>query len=265
LDYNYLPPRDAFALANPVVLQALALDDTLAEPHTSLGHLRLHEFKWTAAEEQFKRAIEVNPGYGTAHYYYGNLLAALGRFDDAVAEAQRALDLDPLSPNTRVNRLFTLYLARRYDEALAQVHETVEIDPHYVGVYYYLGLICERLGRYEDAIKAFQTMTPFARSGPTTLAGLGYVYAVAGRREEALNVLQRLEEVSTREYVSTYDLALLFLALGDTDRGFALLSKAYEDHSSFLPFIKIDARLDGVRSDPRLRELVRGMNFPAGR
>jgi TolB-like protein/tetratricopeptide (TPR) repeat protein len=262
LDYNYLPPRDAFALAKTALLDALRLDDTLAEPHTSLGHLRLHEFNWRAAQQAFEHAVALNPGYGTAHYYHGNLLAAFGRFDDAVAAAQRSLEIDPLSPNTRVNRLFTLYLARRYDEALHQVHETIEIDPSYVGVHYYLGLIYERLGRYNDAIAAFKTVSPIARTGPTTLAALGYVYAVAGQRQDALEILQRLTHWSQYEYVSSYDLALLHLALGDRDRAFALFAQAYEDHSSFLPFLNVDARLDGVRSDPQFIDLVRRMNFP---
>lgn len=266
LDYNYLPPHDAFALANRVLLEALTLDSTLAEPHTSLGHLRLHEFKWTAAEQQFKRALELNPGYGTAHYYYGNLLAALGRWDEAFGEAHRALGLDPMSPNTRQNQLFILYLARRYDDALAQAKETVELDPTYLAVHYYLGLIYDRLGKYDEAIAAFQKVgSNDSNRGATVLAALGHTYAIAGKRDEALGILKRLEETSSREYVSTYDLALLSLALGDKDRAFALFSKAYEDHSSFLPFIAIDARLDSVRSDPRFNELVRWMNFPASR
>jgi TolB-like protein/Tfp pilus assembly protein PilF len=265
LDYNYLAPHDAFALANRVVLQALALDDTLAEPHTSLGHLRLHEFNWTAAEQQFKRAIELNPGYGTAHYYYGNLLAAFGRWDEAFAEAQRALALDPMSPNTRQNQLFILYLGRRYDEALAQARETIEIDPTYLAIHYYVGLIYDRLGKHDEAIAAFQKVVgPKTSRGATVLAALGHTYAIAGRRDEALTVLRQLEETPKHEYVSTYDLALLHLGLGDTDRAFALFSKAYNDHSSFLPFIKVDARLDGVRSDARFNEVVRRMNFPAG-
>jgi TolB-like protein/Tfp pilus assembly protein PilF len=263
-DYNYLPPHDAFNLANPVVQHALTLDDMLAEPHTSLGHLRLHEFKWTAAEEQFKRAIELNPGYGTAHYYYGNLLAALGRWDEAFAEAQRALGLDPMSPNTRQNQLFIFHLARHYDDALAQAREIIALDPTYLAIHYYVGLIYERLGKYEKAIAAFQKVGAKGSRGATVLAAIGYTYAIAERRDEALKVLQRLEEVSTREYVSTYDLALVSFALGEPDRAFALLSKAYDDHSSFLPFLNVDARLEGVRSDPRFEELVRRLRFPGG-
>jgi TolB-like protein/Tfp pilus assembly protein PilF len=262
LDYNYLPPRDAFTLTERVVRQALTLDDTLAEPHTSLGHLHLHEFKWAAAEAQFQRAIGLNPGYGTAHYYYGNLLAALGRWNEAFGEAQRALGLDPMSPNVRQNRLFILYLARRYDEALAEAHETVEIDPTYLAIHYYIGLIYERMAKFDAAIAAFHKLGPGSSRGATVLAAIGYTYATAGRRDEALKTLDRLDEVSRREYVSTYDFALLLLALGNTDRAFALLSKAYDDHSSFLPFLNVDARLDAARSDPRFKQLVARMNFP---
>ena len=191
-------------------------------------------------------------------------MAALHRWDEAFEEAQRALALDPMSPNTRQNQLFIFYLGRRYDEALAQAHETIEIDSTYLAIHYYVGLIYDRLGKYDEAIGAFQKVVgPKTSRGATVLAALRHTYAIAGRRDEALAVLKQLEEVSKSEYVSTYDLALLLLALGDRDRAFALFSKAYDDHSSFLPFISIDARLDGVRSDARFDELVRRMNFPA--
>ena len=264
LDYNYLPPREAFALADRVLLDALRLDNTLAEPHTSLGHLRLHQFNWAAAEQQFKRAIELNPGYDTAHYYYGNLLAAFGQFDEAVAEANRALELDPISPNARQNRLFILYLARRYDQAVEQVKETIDLDPTYTELYYYLGHFYERQGDYRRAIEAFNKVSPKShRKGGTVLAAIAYAHAKAGHREEALDVLRQLEELSTREYVSSYDLALLHLALGNKDAAFVQLSKAFDDHSSYLPFLNVDARLDEVRTDPRFQTLVRRMNFPA--
>jgi TolB-like protein/Tfp pilus assembly protein PilF len=167
LDYNHLPPREAFGLADRSVLEALRLDDTLAEPHTSLGHLRLHQFDWPSARQQFQRAIELNPGYGTAHYYYGNLLAAFGLFDAAIAEANTALELDPISSNSRQNRAFILYLARRYDEALREVHEILEMEPHYATINHYLGSIYERLGQYGRAIDAFRKVSAIGRANST--------------------------------------------------------------------------------------------------
>jgi TolB-like protein/Flp pilus assembly protein TadD len=266
LDYNYLPPREAFALADQVLLDALRLDNTLAEPHTSLGHLRLHQFNWAAAARQFTRAIELNPGYDTAHYYYANLLAALGRFDEALTEADWALELDPLSPNTRQNRLFILYLARRYEQAGEEVAETLDMDPAYTALYYYVGQLYERQGAYGRAIEAFHKVSSKSQSrGATVLAAIGYTHARAGHRDAAIDVLEQLKELSAREYVSSYDLALLYLALGDKDRAFATLSKAYDDYSSFLPFLNVDARLDEVRADPRFEALVERMNFPSVR
>lgn len=263
LDYNYLPPRDAFALADQVLLDALRLDNTLAEPHTSLGHLRLHQFNWAAAARQFTRAIELNPGYDTAHYYYANLLAAFGRFDEALAEVNRTLELDPISANTRQNWLFILYLARRYDQAIEQVTDTMEMDPEYTALNYYLGQVYERQGAYACAIEAFHKVSQKSHSrGATVLAAIGYTHARAGNRDAAIDVLKELDELAAREYVSSYEIALLHLALGDKERAFSKLSKAYDDYSSFLPFLNVDSRLDEVRTDPRFLALVERMNFP---
>ena len=265
LDYNYLPPREAFALADRMLLDALRLDNTRPEPHASLGHLRLHQFDWTAAARQFTRAIELNPGYDTAHYYYANLLAAFGRFDEALAEANRTIELDPLSPNTRQNRLFILYLARRYQEAIEEVAETFEMDPAYTGLYYYLGLVYERQGAYDQAMEAFHKVSPKSHNrGATVLAAIGYTHARAGDREAAISVLNQLEELAAREYVSPYDLGLLHLALGDEERAFVYLWKAYDAYSSFLPFANVDARLDAIRADGRFVALLARLNVPLG-
>jgi TolB-like protein/Tfp pilus assembly protein PilF len=261
-DYNHRRPREAFALANDAVREALRLDDTLAEPHSSLAHLRFHQFEFEAAEEEFRRAITLNPGYGTAHYYYANLLAALGRFDEAILEAHRALELDPMNANTRQNRMFIFYLARRYDEALAQVQETLELDPAYSALHYWLGLIYERQGRYDDAIREFEITGSSESRGLTVMAAVAFAHAEAGRRAEAIRLLERLEAEATRAYVSAYDVALVHGALGDEDRACALLDKASDDHASFLPFLGIDARFDRLRDNPRVEALVRQMKLP---
>jgi TolB-like protein/Tfp pilus assembly protein PilF len=263
LDYNYLLPRDAFALANRTVLEALRLDDTLADPHTSLGHLRLHEFNWRAAEQEFTRAIALNPSYATAHYYYGNLLAALGRTDEAVAEARRVLELDPMSANARQNLAFLLYLGERYDEALKQCADAVAIDPGSANTDYLIGLINERLGRHDEALAAFHQRWPAASGRGTTIAAaVGFVHARAGRRDEALQVRNRLESLADQEYVSSYDMALLYVALGDADHAVERLWRGHQEYSSFLPYLNVDARFDSLRSHPSFRALIERMRFP---
>jgi tetratricopeptide (TPR) repeat protein len=245
-------------------VDALRLDNTLAEPHTSLGHLRLHQFRWTAAEQHFTHAIELNAGYDTAHYYYANLLAAFGRFDDALGEANRALELDPVAVNTRQNRMYILLLARRYEEAVAQAAEIIEMDPAYTALHYDLGRVYLCRSEYQRAIEAFQNVSSKSesRGGTTVLAAVGYAHAKAGHHTEAIAILRRLEALSSSDYVSSYDLALLHLALGNTDEAFVQLSKAYDHHSSHLPFLNVDARLDEVRTDPRFQALVQRMNLP---
>jgi TolB-like protein/Tfp pilus assembly protein PilF len=262
LDYNYLPPRDAFALADRVLLEALRLDNTLAEAHTSLGHLRLHQFAWDDAERQFLRAIELHAGYDTAHFYYANLLAARGRFDQAVAAADQSLALDPMSANTRQNRLFVFYLARRYDEARDQSLETLDMDPGYTGLYYSLGLIYERQGKYDRAIEAFErvSMRPHNR-GTTVRAAVGFTLARAGRREQAAAILEALEAAARSEYVSSYDLALLHLSLGHRQEAADRLSRACDEHASFMPFVNVDARFDELRPDPRFQAVVRRLGL----
>jgi TolB-like protein/tetratricopeptide (TPR) repeat protein len=266
MDHNYLPPREAFGLADEALGNALRLDDTLAEPHTSLGHLRLHQLDWLNAERAFARSIALNGGYDAAHFYLSNLLAALGRFDEAVAAATRAIEFDPMTANARGNRVFILYLARRYDEAIREGTETLDMDPTYTPLHYHLGLSYAQQGAYDRALDAF---TRIRRSSPnpaaTVLAAIGYTQARAGQRPAALEALHSLEAMSASEYVSPYGAALLHLALGDKDRACALLTSACEEYSSFTPFLGVDPRLDELRTDERFLALVARLHLPAHR
>jgi TolB-like protein/tetratricopeptide (TPR) repeat protein len=259
LDYSYLPPQKACGLATVSALRALEIDETLAEAHTSLGHRAIHEFDWVGAETSFRRALALNAGYGTAHYYYANFLAAVGRFPEAVAEARWALALDPVAISVILNAAFIDHLAGRPDDARVLLEKALEIDSKFVHAHHYSGLIYERQRRYEQAIGAFRKALG---RGTGTRAALGHACGLAGRRPEALALLQELRDRSKTEYVSPYDLALVMIGLGDIDQAFASLDKAYIERAGGLVFLKSDPRLNPLHDDPRFQTLVRCLNFP---
>jgi TolB-like protein/Tfp pilus assembly protein PilF len=260
LDSNYLSPHEALPLASASARRALEIDDSLAEAHTSLGHHAFHEFDWAASERSFTRAIELNAGYVTAHYYYANFLVAMGRPDEGVVEAHRAIELDPVAIPVLLNGAFVFHLARRHGEARALAERALELDPDFIHVHHHLGLVHEQMGSHPEAIAAF---TRALGRGPGTVASLGRVYGLAGMRAEALKCLNELEERSANEYVSPYDIALVAAGLGDLDLAFTWLEKAFAERSSGLAFLKSDPRLDALHGDERFAALARRMNFPA--
>jgi len=259
-----LAPKDAYPKAREAVERALEIDDTLAEAHASLGYcLADYDWNWTAAEREFKRALELKPGYAVAHHWYGFLfLAAFGRLDEAIAEMHHALDLDPLSLPVGSNIGLILYLARRYDESLTHFQRNLEMDRSFVYTNWQIGLAYEECGRYRDAIAAFQKA--IALSGTSTLprALLARTYARAGRKNEALTLLDELNELSTQHYVSPYRIAAVYAALGDRDRAFKWLEHAYESRDGWLIWLLVDPVVDSLRSDERFMELLRRMGLP---
>ena len=185
----------------------------------------------------------------------------MGRHDEAIAEGKRAQELDPLSLITSAALARPFYDARQYDEAIAQSKKTLEIDPDFARAHYWLGLAYEQKSMFNQAIAAFHKAINSSDSVAVYVAAAGHAYAVAGRRGEAVKVLRRLEELSRQRYVSAYDIALIHVGLGDTERAMQWLERAYRERSDGLVFLKVDPRLNGLQSDPRFASLRRRLGL----
>jgi eukaryotic-like serine/threonine-protein kinase len=261
--YTVLAPKEAYPKALSAARKALELDSTLADAHASLAWaLQMFTWDWPVAGREYRRAIELNPGYVTGHAWYGTYLAAMGQHDQAIAEGKRAQELDPLSLITSAALARPFYNARRYDDAIAQSKKTFEIDPRYHRAFYWLGLAYEQKSMFDQAVAAFHQAIIYSDSVPLYVAAAGHAYAAGGRRPQALKVLQRLEALSSKSYVSAFDIALIHLGLGDMDRAVEWLERAYQERSDGLVFLNVDPRLDRLRLDPRFGSLVRRVGLP---
>ena len=259
-DFGFVPPREGFPKAKEAATRALAIDEKLAEAHTSLGRVkRDYDWDWPGAEQEFKRAIELNPNYPSAHQWYAVYLSSLGRHQEAIAEIKRALELDPLSlpVNSVTGRV--LYLARQYDEAIEQSRKTIEMDPRFATAYQNLGRSYEQKGMYAEAVATFQEWNKVAPGHG--LAFLGRAYALAGKTDEAQKILAQLKELSARRYVSPYHVAMIYAGLGDKEQTLAWLERAYQQRNHNMVFLKVEPELDGLRSDPRFADLMRRVGF----
>jgi len=258
----YMAPLDAMPKAKAAAVRALELDETLAEPHASLGTAKLfHDWDWPGAEKEFRRALELNPSLVEAHLGEATYLATLGRFDDALAEDKLALSLDPASPRARVASLTHSYLARRFDRTIEECRKTIELAPNVGTPHATLGMVLSHEGRSADAIVEAQNGARLSGS-PSHLAMLGYVYARAGNRTEAKEVIARLAEQSKQRYVCSFDVAGVYVGLGEPDRGLQWLEKAYSERSDCLVWAGVDPRMDPLRSDPRFEEFLRRIGLP---
>ncbi len=242
---------------------ALRLDDSLAEAHTSLAAVKmLDEWNWPEAESGFKRAIDLKPGYGTAHLWYAEFLTAMGRHEEAIAAIKRALESDPNSLTVRADTGRHYFYARQYDQAIASLRNTLELDPKYTGVWTFLGLTYVKQKKFDDAFAMLARARELAPANSNTMAALGYAYAQAGRRDEAGQILDRLLELSRREPVSPYWLAVVEGSLGRKDEAFTWLETAFEKRSSQLVYLKVLPTLDDLRSDHRFQSLVQRVGLP---
>ncbi|MCI0402423.1 MAG: protein kinase [Acidobacteria bacterium] len=258
-----LPPHEARPLGKAAALKALELDPNLGEAHASLAAAyQYYDWDWAAAEREFRRAIELNPNYASAHQWYANHLVMFGRHSESLAEARRARELDPLSLIINVTFGWRFYFARRYDDAIEVHRKTVELDPDFILARVSLGRAYKQKGMYEAAIAEFRRALALSADNLDARAGLGQAYALSGNKLGAKNVLAQFEQMSKKRYVPAYYVAEVYVALGEKEAAFRWLEKAYEERSDWLVFIKVEPRLDPLRGDPRFADLVRRMNFP---
>src|SRR5882762_5432531 len=263
--YGFAAPKETYPRANEAALKALEIDDTLAEAHTSQAVIKtFYDWDWAGAEKEFRRSIELNPGYAPAHYYYGAAFRNLGRLDEAIAEQRRALDLDPLSLIYNRGLGITFYVARRYDQAIDQEKKTLELDQNYLSTYRSLGFAYVQKSMYKEGIAELEKGLVISPDNTAALSELGYAYAMAGRKAEAQKVLDQLNKLSKQKYVSAGLRAIIYVGLGDKDKAFEWLEKGYEERVVFgdaTDDIKVDPIFDPLRSDPRFADLLRRMNL----
>lgn len=262
--YRFVSPNDVLPLAETAALKALELDDSLAEAHAPLGALRVeYDLDLIRAEKEFRRAIELNPNYATAHHWYGEeVLAATGRFAEAVAELQRAEELDPLSRAVSTTYGYVLYLARDNDAAIAQLRKTLELDASFAATHMYLGRAYAQKKMFADAIQEFQKADDLSEGEPYSRAWLGYGYAVSGQAREARKVLNELQGLPKGKYVPPYDLAAVWMGLEDKNQALKWLERACEDHAAYFSSIKVEPVFDRLHPDPRFQDLLRRIGLP---
>jgi TolB-like protein/Tfp pilus assembly protein PilF len=256
-----LPAREYFQKAREATAKALELDSSLAEVHTVLGNVKTSQFDWKDAEKEYKRAIELNPSYPTAHHWYSMLLSILGRPEEALAESRRALKLDPLSLIISLNFAINLYETKQYDQATDQCNKVIELDPNFPWSYYVLGLVAEVQGKFDEAIGKYQQARILSHNDPTMLGEIGRSSARAGRRKAALMTLHELHEYSKQGYSVSFAIGQIYYGLGDKEKTFEWLEQSFQNKESAILDLKRNPIWDGIRSDPRFIALLKKMGL----
>jgi serine/threonine protein kinase/tetratricopeptide (TPR) repeat protein len=261
--YGVLSSKESVPRAKEAATKALEADDTLAEAHASLGYADSYAWDWSGADREFRRAIELDPSYPTAHHWRGtNFLEVMGRLNDAMTELRRAQELDPLSLVIAAVVARDLIFARQYDRAEVELRKALEMDSRFALAHAYLGLAYEQQGRIEQAVAQFHEWQTLSGDEPAATAALGHAYAMSGRRTDAQKALFRLQDLAKDRYVAPYDIAVVYLGLGDKAKAMDWLDRAYDDHSAWLIWVKLDPRFDGIRPAPHYHDLLRGMKIP---
>ena len=257
-----VPPIESAGKARAAAIRAVELDETLPEAHISLSLVRfVHERDWLNAEVEARKAIASDPNNAEAHHWYSVLLTRLGRLDEAMTEIKRASELDPLSPRINAALGSEFYWAGRLDEAIEQYQKMLDMDPNSVTAHSGLGLVYAKKGLHTESIAETRKAFDLSPGDTNAIATLGYAHAAAGNRTEAQEAIDRLRELAMRRYVSSHHVALIYAGLGEKNQALHWLEKAYEERSQWLSHFKGEPRLEGLRSDPRFKDLLRRIGF----
>jgi tetratricopeptide (TPR) repeat protein len=249
--------------AKAAAVKGLEIDEDLAEAHVSLGYVSFtYDGDWPAAGKHFEQALTLNPAYSSTHMFYALYLSSLGRSEEALEVAKRALDLDPASPAVSHSLAVQLYLARKFDRAIEQAYDTLEMDGNFAISYVVLGEVYLSKGMYRDGLSALEKYSALSRRNATSLAFLGYSHARLGERKEALRMIEELKAASQQSFVPALFVALVYAGLEDKDQAFTWLEKAYEERFNRLAYLKVEALWDPLRSDPRFADLLRRVGIP---
>jgi serine/threonine-protein kinase len=245
---------DVLPKARAAVVKALERDDTLAEAHAARAYIHAYfEWDWQAAEKEFKRALALQPNYADAHFSYSRFLASRGRMDEAIAQIELAITLDPLTPSLKANTALLNYFGGRFPEALTQLTAVLKTDSTDIIAQWGMALVKEQLGSPAEAIAILERI---AGASPNRMSSLGHAYAVAGKTAKARAVLDTLEARATRSYIPAYWFALLHVGLGESEEALTSLERAYQERSTVLAYLRIDPRLAPLHELPRFQALV---------
>jgi serine/threonine-protein kinase len=255
--FGYLPPREAYPKAKSASAKALEIDPSLAEAHTSLGWIRtFFDWDWPGAGAAYSRALELNPRYALARGWHALYLTIIGRFDEAIAEAERAQETDPLSSVVNGIVGVVLYMARRYGEGIDQLKKVIEMDPTYILAYWYVSGCYMGKQMWSECEAAQQELLSLSVDSPLAMGAIGTTCAFLGRRDKASEMLRRLEKLRQERYVSPIHCATIYMGLGDKDQAFDQLDAALQARESMLAFLRVWPWFDSLRSEPRFQQLL---------
>jgi tetratricopeptide (TPR) repeat protein len=260
---SFLAPKEAFPKALEAATKALQLDSTLAEPHASLGYYRFYfDWDWAVAEQEFRAAISLNPNYEIAYDWYGVYLTAMKRYEEARTILKKAAELDPLSVPINTDIGFSLFYSGDNDAAIEKLNVSLAMNPNFGLAHLWLGRVYQEKKMFNQSIAEYKRVLQIAMQWPVAFAALGNVYGLSGDKKGAKNILDTLNLLSAKRFVTSYGVALVYAALNEKDQAFQWLNKAYDERSHWLVWLRSDPRWINIRSDKRFAALVNNVGLP---